>query len=60
MEYGALNDVGGAFPCDRVCNAANLGAIKRDSGAMNCMASLFKVGEQMGARFFFGHLSQGL
>src|SRR5882672_12957237 len=34
VGYGALNDVG-AWPRDGVCNVADLGCIKQDSGTMN-------------------------
>jgi len=49
MGYGALNDVG-ALLQDGVCNAADLGCIKRDSGTMNIQLAS-SGGEQMGVHF---------
>src|SRR5882672_3916837 len=56
VGYGALNDAGGSLR-DGVCNAADLGCIRRDSGAMNTWLASSSGGA--GACSWPGHLSQG-
>src|SRR5882672_11493547 len=56
VGYGALNDTGASLR-DRVCNVADLGCIKRDSGAMNTWLASSSGGA--GGCSFPGHLSKG-
>jgi len=56
VGYGALNDTGASLR-DGVRNAADLGCIKCDSGAIN--ARLFASGGGAGGCSLPGHLSQG-
>src|SRR5882672_818816 len=56
VGYGALNDTGASLQ-DGVRNAADLGCIRRDSGAMN--ARLASSSGGVGACSWPGHLSQG-
>ena len=56
MGYGALNNAG-ASPQDGVRSAANLGCIRRDSGAMN--VQLASSGGVAVGYSLTGHLSQG-
>src|SRR5882672_3053293 len=56
VGYGALNDTGASLQ-DGVRNAADLGCIKRDSGAIN--AWLASSGGGAGGCSLLGHLSQG-
>jgi len=56
VGYGALNDAGAPLR-DGVRNAADLGCIRRDSGAMN--ARLASSSGGAGACSLPGHLSQG-
>src|SRR5882672_3621164 len=56
MGYGALNDTGASLR-DGVCNAADLGCIRRDSGAMN--AQLASSSGGAGVCSWPGHLYQG-
>src|SRR5882672_1727994 len=56
VGYGALNDAGASLQ-DGVCNAADLGCIRPDSGAINVW--LASSGGGAGGYSFPGHLSQG-
>src|SRR5882672_1132011 len=57
VGYGALNDTGASLR-DGVCSVADLGCIKRDSGAMN--TRLASSGGGAGGCSLPGHCSHGL